>query len=99
MGYRVIEAENGVEGLRAFDLAPEGEIILVITDIVMPAMGGREMAERIYARAPSLPVLFLSGYPEQFQQILQGKPPTTRSFLRKPFPMADLTNKVRELLG
>jgi two-component system cell cycle sensor histidine kinase/response regulator CckA len=99
MGYRVIEAENGVEGLRAFDLAPPGEIVLVITDIVMPAMGGREMAERIYARAPSLPVLFLSGYPEQFQLILQGKPPTTHSFLRKPFPMGDLTEKVRELLG
>lgn len=99
MGFRVIEAENGVEGLRAFDLTPPGQIILVITDIVMPAMGGREMAEQIYARAPSLPVLFLSGYPEQFQQILQGKPPTTHFFLRKPFPMGDLTNKVRELLG
>ncbi|MEI6034088.1 MAG: response regulator [Verrucomicrobiae bacterium] len=99
MGYRVIEAENGVEGLRAFDLAPPGGIILVITDIIMPAMGGREMAEQINAKDPSLPVLFLSGYPEQFSQILQGKPPTTHSFLRKPFPMGELTERVRELLS
>lgn len=99
MGYRVIEAENGVEGLRAFDLAPPGQVILVITDIVMPAMGGREMVEQIYARAPLLPVLFISGYPEQFEQIRRSKPSATHSFLRKPFPMGELTGKVRELLG
>jgi CheY-like chemotaxis protein len=99
MGYRVLEAENGVAGLRAFDSASPGEIVLVITDIVMPAMGGREMTEQICARVPSLPVLFISGYPEQFQQILQGKTPAAHAFLRKPFPMGELTAKVRELVG
>jgi len=100
MGYRVIEAENGIEGLRAYDLAPPGSISLVITDVVMPGMGGREMAEQIATRTPSLPVLFLSGYPEQFQKILHGgRRSPTHSFMSKPFPMGDLTKKVRELLG
>lgn len=99
MGYQVLEAENGVAGLKAFDNAPPGEIILTITDMVMPAMGGREMAEQIFARNPELPVLLISGYPEQFQQVLRGKLPPAHAFLRKPFPMGELSVKVRELLG
>ena len=99
LGYQVIEAENGVAGLRAFDNAPPGEIILTITDMVMPAMGGKEMAEQIFSRNPSLPVLFISGYPEQFQQIHRGNLPPAHAFLRKPFPMGELSVKVRELVG
>ena len=99
MGYKVLEAENGVAGLRALDSAPAGEIVLTITDMVMPAMGGREMAEQIFTRTPALPVLFISGYPEQFQQILREKLPAAHAFLRKPFPMGELSVKVKELLA
>ena len=99
MGYKVLEAENGVAGLRAFEKAAPGEIVLTITDMVMPAMGGKEMAEKIFARAPSLPVLFISGYPEQFQQVLRGNLPPAHAFMRKPFPMGELSVKVKELVG
>jgi two-component system, cell cycle sensor histidine kinase and response regulator CckA len=61
LGYRVVEAENGEEALRLFD-ADRGNIDLLLTDVVMPGLGGREVAEALRALNSDLKVLFQSGY-------------------------------------
>jgi CheY-like chemotaxis protein len=95
-GYRVIEAENGEAGLR---VAAEhtGTIDLMITDVVMPGMNGRELAKRLAASRPQIKVLYLSGYTEE--AIIQegGMEPGT-AFLQKPFTLQVLSRKVREVL-
>jgi CheY-like chemotaxis protein len=95
-GYRVLEAENGECGLR---LAEESKtpIDLLVTDVVMPGMGGRELAKKIVAMRPGTRVLYLSGYTED-TVITQGTDNPGTSFLQKPFTLQKLTTKVREVL-
>jgi PAS domain S-box-containing protein len=95
-GYRLFEAVNGEEGLR---IATEqgGAIDLVITDIVMPVMGGRELAARLGLLYPQLRILFTSGYTDD--EILKGGTmhPGT-SFIQKPFTPESLLRAVRAML-
>ena len=95
-GYRVLEASNGLEGLAVAE-GHRGPIHLLMTDLVMPKLAGREMAERILALRPELRVLFMSGYTEDVI-VLQGVESASANFLQKPFTLAGLTNKVREVL-
>jgi len=96
-GYTVIEAANGHEALAASE-AYQGEIHLLITDVVMPGMGGRELAERLSRKRTAMRVLFISGYTDD--AILQhGVLDGETAFMNKPFPPASLLEKVRELLG
>jgi CheY-like chemotaxis protein len=96
-GYTVIEAGNGHEALAASE-GYASEIHLLITDVVMPGMGGRELAERLARKRPSMRVLFISGYTDD--AILQhGVLDGDTAFMNKPFPPASLLEKVRELLG
>jgi PAS domain S-box-containing protein len=95
-GYRLFEAENGEEGLR---IAKEqgGVIDLVITDVVMPVMGGRELAARLGLLYPHLQILFTSGYTDD--EILKGgtmEPGT--SFIQKPFTPESLLKIARAML-
>jgi two-component system cell cycle sensor histidine kinase/response regulator CckA len=95
-GYRVLEAENGKAGLevaQGFD----GKIDMVITDVVMPGMSGRELAKQLVAQRPGTKVLYLSGYTEDsvVQQDVLG---SGASFLQKPFTLQTLAKKVREIL-
>ena len=60
-GYAVLEAENGIEALKIFESEPDA-IELMVTDLVMPKMGGRDLANHISPRRPDLRVLYLSGY-------------------------------------
>jgi PAS domain S-box-containing protein len=95
-GYRVFEAFNGEEGLR---IATEqtGCIDLVVTDVVMPVMGGRELAARLHARWPDLKVLFTSGYTDDaIMSDLAMQPGTT--FLQKPFTPEALLRALRAML-
>jgi nitrogen-specific signal transduction histidine kinase len=89
-GYRVLEAVNGRE---AVDLmrSHRDEIDLLLTDIVMPEMGGRRSAEHILQTRPDLKVLYMSGYagPDQ---------PDGRAMVQKPFTPESLARKVREVL-
>jgi two-component system, cell cycle sensor histidine kinase and response regulator CckA len=91
-GYRVIEASNGEEALKA---AAEhtGPIHLLITDVVMPKMGGVELAQRFKLCRPQSPVLFISGYNET---LVNGDPDV--NLLLKPFTNDALLNSVRRLL-
>ena len=63
LGYAVLEARSGVEALELFENDERG-VDLLVTDLVMPQMSGRELARRLRKRKPDLPVLFVSGYTE-----------------------------------
>jgi signal transduction histidine kinase/CheY-like chemotaxis protein len=95
-GYRVLPASEGSEGLRIAGGHQE-PINLLITDVVMPGMGGCELANRLEAARPGMKVLFMSGYSEKtihHQGAMEGGP----AFLQKPFTSDALLRKVRETL-
>jgi two-component system, cell cycle sensor histidine kinase and response regulator CckA len=95
-GYKVIEAENGEEALRAIhDLV--NPIHMLITDVVMPGMSGKDLATELLAGRPGMRVLFLSGYTED-ALVPEGTLDSGKAFLQKPFTLQHLARKVRELL-
>jgi len=96
-GYRVLEAENGEAGL-AVAARHEKPIDLVITDVVMPELGGRELAQRLVKARPQIKVLYLSGYTED-AVVNDGTIDSANAFLQKPFTLQNLARKVREVLG
>jgi two-component system cell cycle sensor histidine kinase/response regulator CckA len=95
-GYTVLEARNGADALRVFE-AYEGDIDLVLTDVVMPEMGGHELVERLRAQRPELRVVFMSGYAERAFTSNGSIPPGT-GYLEKPFTVETLTRRLREVL-
>jgi PAS domain S-box-containing protein len=95
-GYAVLTAGDGREAL-ALSAAHDGEIDLLVTDVVMPGMSGQEVARRIVAERPSTRTLFVSGYNvDAIQQ--HGVLAPGAGFLEKPFSAADLAQKAREVL-
>ncbi len=96
VGYRVMEANSGEDALRMAAERP-GEIHLLLTDLVMPGMTGRELAERFRKLRPEARVLYASGYGRDQiseRRILEPGLP----FVQKPFRTADLLRKVRSVL-
>ena len=73
-------------------------IDLLLTDVVMPTMGGRELSERVLRLRPQLRILYMSGYPEDVVGS-NGVTPGELSFIAKPFQPADLVAKVRQVLA
>ncbi len=95
-GYDVVTATNGVEGLaRVAELGDR--LSLIVTDVVMPQMGGWEMAERIRRTSPSMKILFTSGYNEEIANA-QGRVAEQVDFLPKPYLPAALAQRVRQAL-
>ena len=95
-GYTVVTAGNGQRALEQV-LALELEFDLLLTDVIMPAMGGPELAERLRAIRPDLKVLFCSGYTDDAltqRGVLQGGV----DLLRKPYGVEELKRRVREAL-
>jgi two-component system, cell cycle sensor histidine kinase and response regulator CckA len=98
-GYKVIEADNGEAALRIVS-THSGKIDMLITDVVMPGMSGRELSARLCASRPQTKVLYLSGYTEDaigHDGVVDPHPHT--AFLQKPFTLQVLSRKVREVLG
>ncbi len=95
-GYTVLEAQHGVEALRVCK-KHSGPIHLMISDVVMPQMSGRELAGRLALRRPEMRVLYISGYPDN-AIVHHGVLETGTAFLQKPFTLNALEYKVREVL-
>jgi signal transduction histidine kinase len=95
-GYSVLEARDGVDALAL--LARYGSAVqLVITDVVMPSMGGHELDRVLRLERPELPVLFMSGYHGQDVSD-RGLIPRGASFIQKPFAPDELAHRVRAIL-
>ena len=96
-GYTVVESTNGVEALRVAEERDGEEIHLLLTDVVMPQMGGSELAERLRTQHPETRVLFTSGYTDE-AVVHQDPLQNGTDFIRKPFTLAALALQVREVL-
>jgi PAS domain S-box-containing protein len=95
-GYRVVEAADGAVAMQ-IAVAHEGVIHLLLTDVIMPGMNGRELAQRISEIRPNVKVLYMSGYTEN----VIGHNGTLEAgvrLLQKPFNLRDLKRRVREVL-
>ncbi len=95
-GYSVIEARNGLQAIQYIEEHP-GTVDLVLSDVVMPEMGGREFGERLARIEPGLPVLFMSGYTGE-DVVQRGLLEPDAPFQQKPFTPARLATKVRGML-
>lgn len=95
-GYFILEAENGQKGIEVA-AAHNGNIDLLITDVVMPGLNGKELYNELFKSRPDLKVLFISGYPREiisYHGILEEG----LNFLQKPVPLDLLTRKIREII-
>jgi two-component system, cell cycle sensor histidine kinase and response regulator CckA len=96
LGYTVLEAGSGEAALEVCEQR-QGKIDLVMTDLIMPGIGGREMASQLAERFPHIQLLFTSGYTEDSiarrEMLQEGS-----SFLEKPFSVADLSNAIHRVL-
>jgi two-component system, cell cycle sensor histidine kinase and response regulator CckA len=95
-GYRVVQASHGAGAIGLLELGDRG-VELVICDLVMPVLGGREVAEWMRAHCPDLPLLFMSGYPRAYLEAHHLYDPSV-PMLRKPFLPSKLLETVEELL-
>jgi nitrogen-specific signal transduction histidine kinase/CheY-like chemotaxis protein len=95
-GYRVLDAVDGRDALRIFE-QHSGPIDLLLTDMIMPRMGGRELAQMALSRDPELKVIYVSGYTDDLPSLMETLGPR-RSFLCKPLKPDVLASLVRKML-
>jgi two-component system cell cycle sensor histidine kinase/response regulator CckA len=95
-GYAVLEAQNGAEALQLLLGASGGGVDLVLTDLRMPIMDGRQLAAALARNRPGLPIVFMSGFTAQLMDMRLVSPQL--SFLSKPFRNDDLLVMVRRQL-
>ncbi len=95
VGYHLIMAENGVNALDIIQNQPQ-EFDILIADLIMPKMGGRELALELLKKYPLLKIILISGY-IQNEKTLAGLPPKTTRFIRKPFLTEVIDETIQEL--
>jgi len=98
LGYRVLSASNGEDALQVVRENKGSPIRLVVTDVIMPLMGGKVLVQWLKATYPGLKILFTSGYTDDAIS-RHGVLDAGVEFLPKPYTPAALARKVRELLG
>ncbi len=96
-GFDVLEAGSGDAALAVAEEV-KGQIDLLLTDVVMPNMNGRELSETLLSRYPDVRVLFMSAYTED-EVILQGVRVAEVNFINKPFSVEGLREKVRQVIA
>jgi CheY-like chemotaxis protein len=96
LGYKIIEASNGVEALELFRQS-ESEIDMLLTDVVMPKMTGKKLAEKLLAEKPGFKILYMSGYTDNVI-VHQGVLDEDIEFINKPLVPSLLTKRIREVL-
>jgi signal transduction histidine kinase len=96
LGYNVLEASSGKEALNLSETT-EGDITLLLTDVIMPEMNGRELFESIRSGRPSIKVIFMSGYTDDIIE-RHGIFETGETFIKKPITPSKLARKVRDFL-
>jgi len=97
LGYQVLTAEDGVEALALFKAHPQN-IALLLTDIVMPKMGGVELAESIRQLAKDVPIIFATGY-DKDSAIYSGDQVAQSTVINKPFSFTELSHLLRQMMG
>jgi PAS domain S-box-containing protein len=97
LGYTVLTASNGRQALNLIHANHACQIHLLVTDVIMPEMGGRDLADFMRSISPDTKVIFCSGYTEDVAS-LTGSTGTTVTFLPKPYALAVLARKVRSML-
>jgi CheY-like chemotaxis protein len=97
LGYTVLEARHGADALRISEKHP-GPLHLLVTDVVMPEMSGRDLSRHIRAQRPGLPILYISGYTDD-ELLRRGILETGAQLLRKPFLPAELARVVKQLVS
>jgi two-component system, cell cycle sensor histidine kinase and response regulator CckA len=95
-GYNVLEAADGATALQLLDATPSDHVALVLTDLRMPVMDGRQLAAALARRRPSLPIVFMSGFTAQLMDLRLVSPGL--AFLAKPFRNDDLLAAVKKQL-
>jgi two-component system cell cycle sensor histidine kinase/response regulator CckA len=95
-GYNVVAANNGSEALQVAHRY-KGSIHLLLTDMVMPQIGGHELAQQIKGMRPRIKILFTSGYPEQAALNEEAAEPSA-VILQKPYPLNALASRIRQML-
>ena len=96
-GYTTLHASDGAQALRVADQYDE-PIDLLVTDIVMPAMSGFELADELRLRCPETRVLLLSGHLDDREEVMPGLAHAPYPFLLKPFTVQELEDKMRGVL-
>jgi CheY-like chemotaxis protein len=96
-GYTVLEAQNGTTALRLLEDPAASDVALVLTDLRMPVMDGRQLAAALARVRPNVPIVFMSGYTAQLMDMRLISPDLP--FLAKPFRNDELLAAVRRYLG
>jgi two-component system cell cycle sensor histidine kinase/response regulator CckA len=96
-GYHVLESENGGEAIKIRDQYGENDIHLLVTDVIMPGMSGKTLADTLLKASPNMKILYISGYTDD-AIVRHGVIEKGISFLQKPFAPDELARKVREIL-
>lgn len=98
VGFTVLWARSGEEGMQLLSEDTDRRVCLVITDVVMPGQGGKEVASRVFSARPDVRLLFMSGYLDD-ATLLRGIAVQEINFIRKPFAPAALVEKVHQVLS
>ena len=97
VGYKVITAENGIAAVKLFD-KHHGTIDLLLTDVIMPKMGGKELVDACLVQKPNTKVLYMSGYTDD-SIVQHGVLDKGTHFIQKPFTPDRLIRKIRQIIS